>query len=60
MKELLRQQIGDALQACFDNNILHSGVAPEVQIEVPVALVALIVALPGRVPQTGGGLGTSQ
>jgi len=35
MKDLLRQQIGDALQACFNNNTLHSGVVPEVQIEVP-------------------------
>jgi len=35
MKDRLRQQIGDALQACFDNNTLHSGVVPEVQIEVP-------------------------
>jgi arginyl-tRNA synthetase len=35
MKERLRQQIGDALQACFDNNTLSSGVVPEVQIEVP-------------------------
>ncbi len=35
MKDRLRQQIGDALQACFDNNVLHSGVVPEVQIEVP-------------------------
>ena len=33
--DLLRQQIGDALRACFDNNTLHSGVVPEVQIEVP-------------------------
>ena len=35
MKDRLRQQIGDALQACFDNNTLHSGVVPEVQVEVP-------------------------
>ena len=35
MKDRLRQQIGDALQACFDNNTLNSGVVPEVQIEVP-------------------------
>lgn len=35
MKDLLRQQIGDALRVCFDNNTLHSGVVPEVQIEVP-------------------------
>jgi arginyl-tRNA synthetase len=35
MKDRLRQQIGNALQACFDNNTLHSGVVPDVQIEVP-------------------------
>ena len=35
MKDRLRQQIGNALQACFDNNLLDSGVVPEVQIEVP-------------------------
>lgn len=35
MKDRLRQEIGGALQACFDKNILHSGVVPEVQIEVP-------------------------
>ena len=35
MKERLRQQIGVALQACFDKEILHSGVIPEVQVEVP-------------------------
>jgi len=35
MKDRLRQQIGVALQACFDNNTLHSGVVPEIQIEVP-------------------------
>ncbi|MGK2906172.1 MAG: arginine--tRNA ligase [Desulfuromonadales bacterium] len=35
MKDRLRQQIGDALQACFDKNTLHSGVIPDVQIEVP-------------------------
>jgi arginyl-tRNA synthetase len=35
MKDRLRQQIGDALQACFDNQTLHSGVVPEIQIEVP-------------------------
>ena len=35
MKDRLRRQIGDALQSCFDNNVLHSGVIPEVQIEVP-------------------------
>lgn len=35
MKDRLRRQIGSALQACFDQQILHSGVIPEVQIEVP-------------------------
>ena len=35
MKDRLRRQIGNALQACFDKNILHSGVVPDVQIEVP-------------------------
>ena len=35
MKDRLRRQIGDALQACFDNNSLHSRVVPDVQIEVP-------------------------
>jgi arginyl-tRNA synthetase len=35
MKDRLRQQIGSALQACFDNNSLHSGVVPDIQIEVP-------------------------
>ncbi len=35
MKDRLRQQIAIALQACFDNNALHSGVVPEIQIEVP-------------------------
>ncbi len=35
MKDRLRLQIGDALQACFDNNTLHSGIFPEVNIEVP-------------------------
>ena len=35
MKDRLRRQISDALQACFDNDTLHSGVVPEVQIEVP-------------------------
>ncbi len=35
MKDRLRRQIGDALQTCFDNEVLHSGVVPEVQIEVP-------------------------
>jgi len=35
MKDRLRRQISDALQTCFANDTLHSGVAPEVQIEVP-------------------------
>ncbi len=35
MKDRLRQQIGIALQACFDNNTLHSGIVPDIQIEVP-------------------------
>lgn len=35
MKDLLRQQIGTALQSCFDRKTLHSGVVPDVQIEVP-------------------------
>ena len=35
MKDRLRLQIGNALQACFDNNTLHSGVVPDIQIEVP-------------------------
>ncbi len=35
MKDLLRQQIGDALQTCFKNKTLHSGTVPEIQIEVP-------------------------
>src|SRR5210317_918963 len=35
MKDLLRQQIGRALQACFDNKTLHSGEIPEIQVEVP-------------------------
>lgn len=35
MKDRLRQQIGDALQACFNNGTLHSGVVPDVQIEIP-------------------------
>lgn len=35
MKDLLRRQIGDALQACFAHKTLHSGVVPELQIEVP-------------------------
>lgn len=35
MKDRLRQQIGDALQACFDKATLHSGVVPDIQVEVP-------------------------
>jgi arginyl-tRNA synthetase len=35
MKDLLRQQIAKALQACFDNKTLHSGEIPEIQVEVP-------------------------
>ena len=35
MKDRLRQQIGDALQTCFNNSTLHSGVVPDVQIEIP-------------------------
>ncbi len=35
MKDRLRRQISDALQTCFANDTLHSGVVPEVQIEVP-------------------------
>jgi arginyl-tRNA synthetase len=35
MKDRLRQQIGDALQACFNNGTLHSAVVPDVQIEIP-------------------------
>jgi len=35
MKDRLRQQIVNALQVCFDKNTLHSGIIPEVQIEVP-------------------------
>ena len=35
MKDLLRQQIAKALQACFDNKALHSGEIPEIQVEVP-------------------------
>jgi len=35
MRDLLRQQIAKALQACFDNNTLHSGSIPDIQVEVP-------------------------
>jgi arginyl-tRNA synthetase len=35
MKDRLRQQIISALQACFDNCTLHSGVIPAVQVEIP-------------------------
>lgn len=35
MKDRIRRQVGDALQSCFDNATLHSGVFPDVQIEVP-------------------------
>ncbi len=35
MKDLLRQQIAKALQACFDSQTLHSGDIPDIQIEVP-------------------------
>ena len=35
MKDLLRQQIAKALQTCFDNQTLHSGDVPEVQVEIP-------------------------
>ena len=35
MKDLLRQQVAKALQACFDNQTLHSGNIPDIQIEVP-------------------------
>ena len=35
MKELLRQQVARALQNCFDNQTLHSGEIPNIQIEVP-------------------------
>ncbi|NIQ08743.1 MAG: arginine--tRNA ligase, partial [Gammaproteobacteria bacterium] len=35
MKERLRQQIGQALQACFVKESLHSGVVPDIQVEVP-------------------------
>lgn len=35
MKDLLRQQVAKALQACFDSQTLHSGDIPDIQIEVP-------------------------
>jgi len=35
MKDLLRQQIAEALQACFDNRTLLSGEIPEIQVEIP-------------------------
>ncbi len=35
MKNRLRRQISEALQACFDRNTLHSGIIPDIQIEVP-------------------------
>jgi len=35
MRDLLRQQIAKALQACFDNNTLHSRNIPDIQVEVP-------------------------
>ncbi len=35
MMDRLRLQVQDALQACFDKGTLHSGVVPEVHIEVP-------------------------
>jgi arginyl-tRNA synthetase len=35
MKDRLRQQLGIALQACFDKDLLHSGVFPDIQIETP-------------------------
>jgi arginyl-tRNA synthetase len=35
MKDRLRQQIGSALQTCFDNHTLHSRVVPDILIEVP-------------------------
>ena len=35
MRDLLRQQIAKALQVCFDNNTLHSGKIPDIQVEVP-------------------------
>ncbi len=35
MKQRLVQSIGKALQACFDQQQLHSGVMPEIGLEVP-------------------------
>lgn len=35
MKQRLRQYIGEALQACFDQQQLHSGMIPEINLEVP-------------------------
>ena len=35
MMDRLRQQVQNALQACFDKGTLHSGVVPDVLIEVP-------------------------
>ena len=35
MKQRLVQYIGKALQACFDQQQLHSGVMPEIGLEVP-------------------------
>jgi len=35
MKDLLRQQIAEALQACFDKRTLLSGEIPEIQVEIP-------------------------
>jgi len=35
MKERLQQYIGQALQACFDQQQLHSGEVPEIGLEVP-------------------------
>jgi len=35
MKDRLRREIGAALQACFANDTLHSGVVPDIQVEVP-------------------------
>ena len=35
IKERLRLQIGNALQACFEKGSLDSGEVPEIQVEVP-------------------------
>ncbi len=35
MKDRLRQHIADALQACFSQGLLHSGVTPEIVLELP-------------------------